>query len=247
MAVKCGRGPHKHENVADVARCYNGEQVTELPLEDPTDTVVANEPRATDKQVNFVCSLADQKLPADEARAVKLDAVNGRWGKRSISEQIAKLKAITSRPDGYGPVAAERAENPTESDAAAQTLADLEAGMYRLGDEIYKVQRNVVQGDGSKAYAKCLTAQDECRECDGAEVYHNSDTGYSSLPHKFSPKWKFEYVQGAIHRIRPEMRMSLDEAKAFGKVYGTCCVCGRTLTNETSIEEGIGPICGGRV
>lgn len=35
-------------------------------------------------------------------------------------------------------------------------------------------------------------------------------------------------------------------AKAYGKAYGVCCVCSRTLTNDGSIERGIGPICAGR-
>ena len=29
----------------------------------------------------------------------------------------------------------------------------------------------------------------------------------------------------------------------FGKKFGTCCLCGRELTNEESVELGIGPIC----
>ncbi len=57
----------------------------------------------------------------------------------------------------------------------------------------------------------------------------------------------FEYVQGAIRLIKPSDRMSLDEAKAFGVAYGICCVCGAFLTNEVSVAEGIGPVCGGRV
>ena len=34
-------------------------------------------------------------------------------------------------------------------------------------------------------------------------------------------------------------------AMSNGKVTGTCCCCGRTLTNKLSIELGIGPICRG--
>ena len=34
-----------------------------------------------------------------------------------------------------------------------------------------------------------------------------------------------------------------EAAAAFGKLTGTCCVCMRTLTNEESIERGIGPVC----
>lgn len=29
----------------------------------------------------------------------------------------------------------------------------------------------------------------------------------------------------------------------FGKRFGLCCMCGRELTNEQSVEDGIGPIC----
>jgi len=36
-----------------------------------------------------------------------------------------------------------------------------------------------------------------------------------------------------------------ETAMSYGKVTGTCCCCGRTLTNKLSIELGIGPICRG--
>jgi hypothetical protein len=35
-------------------------------------------------------------------------------------------------------------------------------------------------------------------------------------------------------------------AKAYGIRTGNCCVCGRLLTNEESIDRMIGPICAGR-
>ena len=46
------------------------------------------------------------------------------------------------------------------------------------------------------------------------------------------------YVLAAIHE--PEKI-----AMTNGKITGTCCCCGRTLTNPLSIELGIGPICRG--
>ena len=57
---------------------------------------------------------------------------------------------------------------------------------------------------------------------------------------------RFEYDPGAVFKIKPEHKMTLDEAKTFGKLYGVCCVCARTLTDEGSIAEGIGPICAGK-
>jgi hypothetical protein len=91
-----------------------------------------------------------------------------------------------------------------------------EAGMYKQGDRIFKVQK-AVHGSGN-LYAKELV---------------------QLVPGEFI----FEYAKGMINRLSPADKMTLDEAKAFGALYGTCCVCGRTLTDENSIEAGIGPVC----
>ena len=43
--------------------------------------------------------------------------------------------------------------------------------------------------------------------------------------------------------------MSIDPMgwmQRYGKATGTCCVCGRELTNEESVSMGIGPICAQR-
>lgn len=60
-------------------------------------------------------------------------------------------------------------------------------------------------------------------------------------------KGHFKYAAGKVMLLRPRHRMTLDQAVDFGKEYGVCCVCGRILTNKTSIEAGIGPICSGRL
>lgn len=57
----------------------------------------------------------------------------------------------------------------------------------------------------------------------------------------------FIYERGAITRITAAARMTLDEAKAYGRETGTCCVCSKVLTNPKSVLAGIGPVCAGRV
>lgn len=57
----------------------------------------------------------------------------------------------------------------------------------------------------------------------------------------------FEYAPGMVRNLSADNRMTLDQAKEFGALYGTCIVCGRTLTDEKSIAAGIGPICSERV
>lgn len=57
---------------------------------------------------------------------------------------------------------------------------------------------------------------------------------------------KFDYAPGMYRRLNSSHRMTLEQAKEYGALYGTCCVCGRTLTDEKSIAEGIGPVCATR-
>lgn len=94
-----------------------------------------------------------------------------------------------------------------------------EEGMYRKDGQIYKIQI-AVHGSG-RPYAKKLV------ETDG--------------------EWEFVKAPGMQFRLTAKDKMTLEEAKEFGKLYGTCCVCGRTLTKEESIAEGIGPVCSGKM
>ena len=60
-----------------------------------------------------------------------------------------------------------------------------------------------------------------------------------------SHEWSY---RGASRRfLSAATKLTLEDAKKFGTIYGFCCVCGRTLTNGTSIEAGIGPVCAGRL
>lgn len=57
----------------------------------------------------------------------------------------------------------------------------------------------------------------------------------------------FEYEgKRPLARLNASMRMSYEEMKQFGAVYGSCCVCSKTLTDELSVALGIGPVCGNR-
>lgn len=57
----------------------------------------------------------------------------------------------------------------------------------------------------------------------------------------------FEYAGKApLRSLTEAMRMTLAEATEFGSLYGICCNCSRTLTDERSIAAGMGPICSAR-
>ena len=52
---------------------------------------------------------------------------------------------------------------------------------------------------------------------------------------------RFSYAKGLVYHL--DKRMTLDEAKAWGARLGHCCVCGAKLTDNRSVEAGIGPVC----
>jgi len=102
------------------------------------------------------------------------------------------------------------------TDEPVQTRHELAGeGLYKDPQgTVWKVQRAIATGSG-RLYAKRLS----------------------------EPSGDFRYVPGAVTGIDPAWRMTVDEAARYGRLYGRCMVCGRTLTDEGSIERGIGPIC----
>lgn len=98
----------------------------------------------------------------------------------------------------------------------------VDEGMYRMDGDIYRVQV-AVNGSGY-LYAKVLIP-----------------------PTEMGGKPRFRRAPSALYKLQPEHRMTKEDAAEFGALYGFCVVCGRTLTDEVSIEKGIGPICESKV
>lgn len=154
------------------------------------NTVLATQSPATEPQINELHRLFNVKFDADKAAELHEWLNTHRLSKATASNRIGKLYAM---PD----------------------VNELDEGMYRVGEDIFKVYRT---RDKNILVTKQLGE-------DG-----------------------FEYTgKKPLSFITAEHRMTLDEAKEYGKVTGICCVCGAKLTNEKSIANGIGPVCGGRV
>lgn len=157
-------------------------------------TVLALKAPATESQIAKIHEVLDEKYTPEQA------AEHHEWMNTHIISKAAAsaaLKRLFAMPN----------------------VNELDEGMYRVGDDIFKVY---------------FTRGDEHRD--------------PQLVTKTLTEDGFEYTgKKPLRHIKPEHRMTLDEAKAYGKVTGTCCQCGRKLTNETSIAEGIGPRCAGKI
>lgn len=114
----------------------------------------------------------------------------------------------------------------SSSKSKATGLAIQSDGMYRTPDgTVFRVQV-AKQGSGNLYAKRLIVTFDEAKK-------------------KFVGH--FQYASGAVYSLKPDDKMTLAEAKSYGQLYNLCCVCGADLTDETSIAEGIGPVCGGRV
>jgi hypothetical protein len=137
-----------------------------------------------------------------------------------VDEMITDRRAFSQEIDRVKPLA-DAARRTQRAAAAAKVTEDLAIGMYR-NPETAVIYRVVKSRESGRLYAKRLTV-----------LNANSAS--------------FSYDGGAIYRIKPEWRLSLDDAKAWGLHYGICCVCAANLSDPKSVAEGIGPVCAKRV
>ena len=111
---------------------------------------------------------------------------------------------------------------PATPNAPAATLQVAELGYYKFGGEFYTVCQNRAK---TRSYAKVFSLV-PWRDEDGEE---------------HAAVWK--YVRGMVTTLRPEHKVTIQEAKDFGHLHGRCLICARVLSDPKSVEQGIGPIC----
>lgn len=61
------------------------------------------------------------------------------------------------------------------------------------------------------------------------------------------PRFDWEYDKGAIYQINADWRITKEEAKAFGDYWHHCIKCHTRLTRQSSIDQGMGDTCAGKI
>jgi hypothetical protein len=164
---------------------------------------------------------ADKNIPAAEL-ATNLEALRKSYRDLPLELAMKDDEVLLSLTETFTAATAKGQARTNTSIAgiasAERRTGPVTEGMYKVGERIFKVQK-AVHGSGHLYAKELITDQD----------------GSS-----------FAYAPGIIRTLTLGDKMTIEEAKEFGALYGTCCVCARTLTNETSIEAGIGPVCAGK-
>lgn len=190
---------------------------------------------ATEKQTGFIHSLLDDR---DLFASPKFfDAVNAMDSeeyaafierlKQQVHEEYSMDQAsrmITALKE-----LPRKARESSSRRNGREDGPDPEAGMYRLEDGT--IVRVYLGQQSGKMLAKKLVSHEEYLDDHGHEVRHS-----------------YEYMGKASRFVSTSTRkLTLEEAKEFGRMTGTCCVCARRLDVPESVEAGIGPVCAGRL
>ncbi len=150
------------------------------------------------------------------------ESSTGPFAQKDVSKFIDLLKTC---PKAYNHGQPGPAGSP-----ARQALED---GMYKTKDGTIYMVYHTVHGNNQQVAKRLM-------------IDNMSYEYYDGAPSN-KAKVHFKYVGKApLAKLAAEDRLSLADAVEFGLLYGSCAICGRTLTNELSKAIGIGPVCGDR-
>jgi Family of unknown function (DUF6011) len=146
--------------------------------------------------------------------------------------------------------------NETKTTAALKGFTAIPALMDRIhasGNDFPKVR--LAMGDAPLVLTR---AGARSRTPGAVMITDGGRYGESAYFGKITPQGEFQPAAAAralpaehkveLWAILTRMRDGDAEAvfAEYGKRFGTCCMCGRELTNAESVELGIGPICRAR-
>lgn len=185
-------------------------------------TATRTAPAATPRQIDYLTTLATER--GYRVEDGNLIAQGGATLALSVITKAMASSMIT------GLLATPKLAKAPAAAPTAPAKEELTDGMYQLPTgEIFKAQY-AANGSG-RLYAKALVVENHADSPEGpAEI-----------------EVRFEYAPGALRRLTPADKMSKEAAREFGQLYGVCCICGRTLTDEESIRRGTGKVCDGRM
>lgn len=157
---------------------------------------------------------------------------------RSMRASVAKWGRLTERQQAAVEAAIERDKAQAQAAAEKPASAALEA-LPAL---------HAVMQKHAKFYAGDLTLSRRnadqlvwIKHANAEKVIGKIDAGRLSLWTR--PGVDMAEVRGMLAEFEGA---PLQTAMKYGKLSGVCCSCGRELTNDGSIEAGIGPICAGK-
>lgn len=272
MATICGNCGQTHQRVQEVKDCYAASAAERKPVKSKSGKVKAGSGNsATVAERGRVTSSFPERVVREGEnknwRQLKAGFYNcaGTKYKIRISGNTGLPYASIETRHGDGPEAKVTFEYkpedtrklfadmfigerlPRDKKDKGQAInyddanGDPESGMYRLNGpdgqtEILKIYK-AVHGSGRMCAKRMIVVQPAMLDEDGKAV-RNED---GSIMKPAVIDW--QYLGLAVKYLSGHVKVTLDEASAWGEIYGVCMRCGKTLTLESSIAASLGTTC----
>lgn len=163
----------------------------------------------------IITSLKTVSIVSDGVSDIRKNSWDGTCGHCKTNVPAGTGRIQKTKYDGRWQTYHLSGECPTaEEIAAVEAVRVTEPGMYKVGDDIYKVRWNMGK---SRLYALRLV--------------HGTDGIV------------FDYDKSAMDVIRAEHALTAAEAHAFGASFNTCVNCLKDLTDDKSVVAKYGHTC----
>lgn len=165
--------------------------------------------------------------------AVKMRAVLIQWGGLTAGQLDAVRRCMASAARRAAVVHTDFAATELRVAAAAPivSLGDVPPGLYAVPDGTTRLKVKIAKPEGKWAGWTFV-----------------SDAGQYGTARRYGTQRPGEPYRGLIaEQLAQIVADPAAASAAYGRLTGTCGICGRPLENEESVARGIGPICAGRV
>jgi hypothetical protein len=249
FACKGCRGTGKwapFNNRFDVRKCFacNGKGYF---LSSETDRKKAKKARAVKKQeqkrdnLNVCIELYGEEVVKYIYRGM-VAASNNNSFLESLYESMGKYGSLTERQ--LAAVHRGMAKNVDRAKAVAvakKPVAVVDLNIIR--EKLETAKGNNVRYPKLKAGDNYVFTLSQPTSKNPDHVYVKQGEQYLGKINPSGELFGYKLAQKHIDNIQEIAKDPLESAKAFGRKFGNCGMCNRTLTNHGSIDKGIGPIC----
>lgn len=161
---------------------------------------------------------------------------------RSLRDQILSRGSLTENQIAAANRMLTKIAQREEEKKASQAAKSGEVNAERIREMFAKAKASGLKRPAFVAGGLRLTLASEYSRSPGA-IYIVQDGQYAGkiVGNKFlATRYATAETRQRIELLSGNPQ---EAARAFGKETGTCCCCGRTLSDPVSVEAGIGPIC----
>lgn len=189
------------------------------------------------KQRDFLTSLVTNKFRADAAGIRLLVPVQGKYS-------AADIEALAAEIDAPAKIVAHVQAQLNRTNITAHDLIDSWITARDAARRMVSMKRAAAPHVAAADAPVSVVDGQTYRAPDGRTFHvYQGQAGHLLAKLWDAAEDAFGYFGAATRLPAGLVKLTTEELQAFGRATGTCAVCMRHLTDDTSVARGIGPIC----